>query len=174
MPPPHRPPLPPPPPPPQALLPRPTPTKTKVLSILERARAAMEETAFACEDDAAAAGGAAPSTFFESAPYDSYGAATGYLPMAHRYGGYDDYDDSAGDYYDSPDVYAGAGRTADGLLLTMLFLSHPTTFVYHKVGEGFFANQCDLQGLLSTPQLLSTYAKDFSAFRWTSNFNSVG
>ncbi|KAK7872719.1 hypothetical protein R5R35_002706 [Gryllus longicercus] len=107
-PPPPPPPLPPPPPPPQALLPRPTPTKTKVLSILERARAAMEETAFACEDDAAAAGGAAPSTFFESAPYDSYGAATGYLPMAHRYGGYDDYDDSAGDYYDSPDVYAGA------------------------------------------------------------------
>lgn len=62
-------PPPPPLPPPQALLPRPTPTKTKVLSILDRARAAMEETSYACDEDMAGAG-----TFYDTAGYDSYSA----------------------------------------------------------------------------------------------------
>lgn len=84
----------PPPPPPQALLPRPTPTKTKVLSILDRARAAMEETGYAGagDDDRAAAG-----TFYDTAAYDSY-AATGYS-------GYEDYEEGGGDYYDAAAAY---------------------------------------------------------------------
>lgn len=39
------------PPPPQALLPRPLPGKTKVLSILDRARVAMEESYSSAYDD---------------------------------------------------------------------------------------------------------------------------
>ncbi|XP_049833420.1 KH domain-containing, RNA-binding, signal transduction-associated protein 3-like isoform X1 [Schistocerca gregaria] len=84
----------PPPPPPQALLPRPTPTKTKVLSILDRARAAMEETGYggAGDEERAAAG-----TFYDTAAYDSY-AATGYS-------GYEDYEEGGGDYYDAAAAY---------------------------------------------------------------------
>jgi KH domain-containing RNA-binding signal transduction-associated protein 3 len=81
-------------PPPQALLPRPTPTKTKVLSILDRARVAMEES-YGCEDDMG--GSAGVGGFYESSAYDSYNA-TGY-------GGYEDYEEGAGDYYDSTEGY---------------------------------------------------------------------
>jgi len=81
-------------PPPQALLPRPTPTKTKVLSILDRARVAMEES-YGCEDEMG--GSAGVSGFYESSAYDSYNA-TGY-------GGYEDYEEGAGDYYDSTEGY---------------------------------------------------------------------
>ncbi|XP_021938270.1 KH domain-containing, RNA-binding, signal transduction-associated protein 2-like isoform X3 [Zootermopsis nevadensis] len=81
-------------PPPQALLPRPTPTKTKVLSILDRARVAMEES-YGCEDDM----GGNVGGFYESSAYDSYNA-TGY-------GTYEDYDEGSGDYYDSTEGYPG-------------------------------------------------------------------
>lgn len=64
-------------PPPQALLPRPTPTKTKVLSILDRARVAMEES-YGCEDDMG--GSAGVGGFYESSAYDSYNA-TGYVSV---------------------------------------------------------------------------------------------
>ncbi|XP_034256037.1 KH domain-containing, RNA-binding, signal transduction-associated protein 3 isoform X1 [Thrips palmi] len=73
------------PPPPQALLPRPLPGKTKVLSILDRARVAMEESYSSAYDDD-------PSGFYEGAGY----------------GGYDDYDDGAANFYS-----AGAGFTED-------------------------------------------------------------
>ncbi|XP_068084316.1 KH domain-containing, RNA-binding, signal transduction-associated protein 3 [Anabrus simplex] len=85
-------------PPPQALLPRPTPTKTKVLSILERARAAMEEASYGCCDDDMAGGGAGSGGFYDAPAYDSYNA-TGYS-------GYDDYEEG-GDYYDSSEGYPG-------------------------------------------------------------------
>ena len=61
--------------PPQALLPRPTPTKTKVLSILDRARVAMEES-YGCEDEMGGGGGA--GGFYDSSAYDSYNAS-GYV-----------------------------------------------------------------------------------------------
>ncbi|XP_052130490.1 KH domain-containing, RNA-binding, signal transduction-associated protein 3 isoform X4 [Frankliniella occidentalis] len=64
------------PPPPQALLPRPLPGKTKVLSILDRARVAMEESYSSPYDDDPSAG------FYDGAGY----------------GGYDDYDDAANFY----------------------------------------------------------------------------
>nr|CAD7427675.1 unnamed protein product [Timema monikensis] len=54
-------------PPPQALLPRPIPTKTKVLSILDRARVAMEESYAMGEDDMGGGG------FYDSS-YNSYNA----------------------------------------------------------------------------------------------------
>ena len=59
-------------PPPQALLPRPTPTKTKVLSILDRARVAMEES-YGCEEEMG--GGAGGGGFYDSTAYDSYNAS---------------------------------------------------------------------------------------------------
>ncbi|XP_063237083.1 KH domain-containing, RNA-binding, signal transduction-associated protein 3-like [Bacillus rossius redtenbacheri] len=76
--------------PPPSLLPRPLPTKTKVLSILDRARVAMEES-YGCEEELA---GGEPG-FYE--PYDAYNA-TGYS-------GYDDYDEGPVDYYSPGDAY---------------------------------------------------------------------
>ncbi|CAG2053303.1 unnamed protein product [Timema podura] len=77
-------------PPPQALLPRPIPTKTKVLSILDRARVAMEESYAMGEDDMGGGG------FYDSS-YNSYNA-TGY-------GSYEDYDEGTADYYDTTESY---------------------------------------------------------------------
>lgn len=82
-------------PPSQALLPRPAPQKTKVLSILDRARVAMEES-YGCEEEMGGGGGA--GGFYDSAAYDSYSASG-------RYGGYDDYDEGTGNYYDSSEGY---------------------------------------------------------------------
>nr|CAD7462458.1 unnamed protein product [Timema tahoe] len=79
-------------PPPQALLPRPIPTKTKVLSILDRARVAMEESYAMGEDDMGGGG------FYDSS-YNSYNA-TGY-------GSYEDYDEGTADYYDTTESYPG-------------------------------------------------------------------
>ncbi|KAJ9596994.1 hypothetical protein L9F63_011976 [Diploptera punctata] len=80
-------------PPPQALLPRPTSSKTKVMSILDRARVAMEES-YGCEEEM---GGAGAGGFYDSSAYDSYNAS--------GYGGYEDYDQGSGDYYDSTEGY---------------------------------------------------------------------
>ncbi|KAJ8869210.1 hypothetical protein PR048_030782 [Dryococelus australis] len=84
--------------PPPSLLPRPVPTKTKVLSILDRARVAMEES-YSCEEELAGGGGGGESGFYES--YDSYNT-TGYT-------NYDDYEEGGGptDYYSPGDTYPG-------------------------------------------------------------------
>jgi len=54
----------------------------------------MEES-YGCEDDMG--GSAGVGGFYESSAYDSYNA-TGY-------GGYEDYEEGAGDYYDSTEGY---------------------------------------------------------------------
>ncbi|XP_046386423.1 uncharacterized protein LOC124156128 [Ischnura elegans] len=99
-------------PPPGAVLhARPSPTKQKVMSILERARAVMEESygmegvrAPGADEDGAeevAGGGLLGGRAGGGGLY--YGAYNTYDPTG--YGGYEDYDDGAGDYYDSADSY---------------------------------------------------------------------
>ncbi|XP_071447765.1 uncharacterized protein [Hetaerina americana] len=90
---------------------RPSPTKQKVMSILERARAVMEESygmegvrAPGADEDGAeevAGGGLLGGRAGGGGLY--YGAYNTYDPTG--YGGYEDYDDGAGDYYDSADSY---------------------------------------------------------------------